>query len=155
MQALATFLREARKRANLTQQDIAGRLGVSRQAVTNWEKGKGIDYVHLLALSRLLEVDLGSALTDASPKVEGFAETPGDTGYARQQVNLVCEVDAAVLAEAKANQIDIPAVVTRALAEANLARRVTRWRDDNRDAISEANAELEQNGLWSDGLRLF
>ena len=30
-----------------------------------------------------------------------------------------------------------------------------KWRDDNREAIEEANAELGENGLWSDGLRPF
>lgn len=30
-----------------------------------------------------------------------------------------------------------------------------RWAEDNREAIEQSNAELERNGLWSDGLRLF
>lgn len=30
-----------------------------------------------------------------------------------------------------------------------------RWAEENREAIERSNAELERNGLWSDGLRLF
>lgn len=30
-----------------------------------------------------------------------------------------------------------------------------RWAEDNREAIEHSNAELERDGLWSDGLRLF
>lgn len=33
--------------------------------------------------------------------------------------------------------------------------RAKRWAEDNREAIEHSNAELERNGLWSDGLRLF
>ena len=35
------------------------------------------------------------------------------------------------------------------------AEELLRWREANREAIREANAELEQNGLWCADLRLF
>jgi DNA-binding XRE family transcriptional regulator len=47
--------REARRAAGLHQQEIAGALGVSRQAVTGWEAGKRVpSSVHALAYGRLL-----------------------------------------------------------------------------------------------------
>jgi hypothetical protein len=34
-------------------------------------------------------------------------------------------------------------------------RQYDEWRRANREAIREANEELAENGLWSEGLRLF
>lgn len=36
---LNALVREARERANLTQQELAGHLGVSERSVQNWEAG--------------------------------------------------------------------------------------------------------------------
>ncbi len=57
--------------------------------------------------------------------------------------------------EARAFGTNMSAVLERALDEEHKARRRERWRAENRDAIAEANAELAENGLWSDGLRTF
>jgi antitoxin CcdA len=40
---------------------------------------------------------------------------------------------------------------------AELARkeRWRRWREENRAAIEDNNRRIEEEGLWSDGLRLF
>lgn len=39
----------------------------------------------------------------------------------------------------------------RLRAEANAKR----WAEENREAIEQNNAQIEREGLWSDGLRLF
>jgi antitoxin CcdA len=57
--------------------------------------------------------------------------------------------------EAKAFGTNVSAVLERALEEEHREKRRERWRNENRDAIAEANRELVENGLWSDGLRLF
>lgn len=57
--------------------------------------------------------------------------------------------------EAKAYQTNVSAVLERALNEEHRARRRQEWKTANREAIREANQELAENGLWSDGIRLF
>lgn len=52
-------LREARKKAGLTQEELAERLAVSRQAVTKWESGKGLpDVENWKTLSQALNVSI-------------------------------------------------------------------------------------------------
>jgi antitoxin CcdA len=57
--------------------------------------------------------------------------------------------------EAKAYGTNVSAVLERALEAEHRERRRAEWRKANADAIREANKELAENGLWSDGLRTF
>ena len=57
--------------------------------------------------------------------------------------------------EAKAYGTNVSAVLERALEAEHRERRREEWRKANRNAIREANEELAENGLWSDGLRAF
>ena len=57
--------------------------------------------------------------------------------------------------EAKAFGTNVSAVLERALDEEHREKRRERWRAENHDAIREANEELAESGLWSDGLRQF
>jgi antitoxin CcdA len=72
---------------------------------------------------------------------------------AKRAVNVSIRAD--LIEEAKAFNTNISAVVERALEEEHRERRREKWRVDNHEAIEEANAELAENGLWSDGLRTF
>ena len=56
--------------------------------------------------------------------------------------------------EAKAYRTNVSAVLERALNDEHRARRQKEWQKANSEAIAEANKELAENGLWSDGLRL-
>jgi antitoxin CcdA len=71
----------------------------------------------------------------------------------KRAVNVSIRAD--LIEEAKAFNTNISAVVERALEEEHRERRREKWRAENREAIEEANAELAENGLWSDGLRTF
>ncbi len=71
----------------------------------------------------------------------------------KRAVNVSIRAD--LIDEAKAFKTNISAVVERALEEEHRERRREKWRAENREAIEEANAELAENGLWSDGLRTF
>ena len=71
----------------------------------------------------------------------------------KRAVNVSIRAD--LVSEAKAFGTNISAVVERALEEEHRERRRQKWRAENREAIEEANAELGENGLWSDGLRTF
>lgn len=52
---LAAEIRQVRTRLSLSQGQLAERLGVSQQTVSDWEKGKRLRQVHIaLRLGRLL-----------------------------------------------------------------------------------------------------
>jgi antitoxin CcdA len=73
------------------------------------------------------------------------------------------EIDAELLAHAEQAGLDLSDTVEHAIRRALSIRgrgpgdeeRARRWREENAEAIAFNNAEIEQNGLWSDGLRLF
>ena len=61
--AVALSLRECRERAGMTQELVAERLGVSRQAVSKWENGVADpSTANLVALAELFGVDVGDLL---------------------------------------------------------------------------------------------
>jgi antitoxin CcdA len=64
-------------------------------------------------------------------------------------------VDAGLLADARALDINVSAVLEAGLRNTLAEARRRRWLDENREALADANAFLERHGLWSDGKRLF
>ena len=68
-------LKEARKNAGLTQEQLAEKLCVSRQAVTKWETGKGLpDIENMKAISGLLNVSIDYLLSDEECDVKELRE---------------------------------------------------------------------------------
>ncbi len=62
---LGDKIRAARLEAGLAQDEMAGKLFVSRQAITKWENGKGVpDIGNLRRLARLLGVSVDYLLDD-------------------------------------------------------------------------------------------
>lgn len=62
---LGKKLKEARKQAGLSQEQLSGKLGVSRSAVAKWETDKGLpDVDNLKILARLLNVSIDYLLDD-------------------------------------------------------------------------------------------
>lgn len=60
-------IKEARKAAGMTQEQLANVLSVSRQAITKWESDKGIpDVENLKILSKALDVSIDYLLDDGS-----------------------------------------------------------------------------------------
>ena len=58
-------LKNARKSAKLTQEQLAERLGVSRQAITKWESDKGLpDIENIKLISKALDVSIDYLLDD-------------------------------------------------------------------------------------------
>ncbi|MBQ8638639.1 MAG: helix-turn-helix transcriptional regulator [Lachnospiraceae bacterium] len=63
VEKVAKNIREARIRKNMTQSNLADELGVSYQAVSNWERGNSMpDVSQYEDLCRILETDLESLL---------------------------------------------------------------------------------------------
>jgi antitoxin CcdA len=74
-------------------------------------------------------------------------------GYLKRAANL--SVNAELLDQAKALEINLSATFERALEEAVRARRREQWLAENRDAIAAYNERIERDGMFSDSLRSF
>ena len=74
-------------------------------------------------------------------------------GYPKRAANL--SVNAELLDQAKALEINLSATFERALEEEVGARRREKWLVENRDAIAAYNERIERDGMFSDGLRSF
>jgi antitoxin CcdA len=68
---------------------------------------------------------------------------------AKKPVNLLVEAD--LLADARNKKLNISAVLDGALREA-LAKR---WLEENAEASEENRKDIEKNGIWSDGRRMW
>ncbi|MBE5977731.1 MAG: helix-turn-helix domain-containing protein [Paenibacillaceae bacterium] len=73
---LNSVIREKRKEAGLTQEEMADYLGVSAPAVSKWEKGSTSPDITLLpALARLLKIDINTLLCfDTEPDKEEVSQ---------------------------------------------------------------------------------
>ena len=70
---LSEKIRSYRKQAGMSQEQLAEKLNVSRQAVTKWETGVGIpDIVNLKGLAKLFSVSLNELVEDG--KTESVSE---------------------------------------------------------------------------------
>lgn len=77
---LGEKIKTARRNAGMTQEQLAVKLMVSRQAITKWESGKGMpDIENLKQLSKLLNVTIDYLLDD---------EESIDLSVIREQINL-------------------------------------------------------------------
>ena len=61
----AENLKMLRKQAGMSQEQLAEKLGVSRQAVTKWETGAGIpDIENIMAISALFDISIDDLLSN-------------------------------------------------------------------------------------------
>lgn len=68
-------LKEARKNTGLSQEQLAEKLCVSRQAVTKWETGKGLpDVENIKAISALLNVSIDYLLSQEDSDIKEIRE---------------------------------------------------------------------------------
>lgn len=74
-------------------------------------------------------------------------------GYLKRAANL--SVNAELLDQAKALEINLSATFERALEEEVRARKREQWLAENRDAIVAYNERIERDGMFGDGLRSF
>lgn len=73
-------LKNARKAAGMTQEELALQLSVSRQAITKWESGKGLpDIENLKVLAKTLDISIDYLLDD---------DTKLDMAVIREEINL-------------------------------------------------------------------
>lgn len=61
--ALQNRVKELRKQADFTQQELSEQLGVKRETVSNWERGKNhISLANIAKLSQLFQVPIENLL---------------------------------------------------------------------------------------------
>lgn len=73
------------------------------------------------------------------------------------------EIDLALAEEAEQHGVNIGETAARAVRRALAARltpeerdeRARRWAEENRESLEHMRQDIEENGLWSDGLRTF
>jgi len=71
---IANRLVTLRKQYNLSQEDLAARLGISRQSVSRWERAEASpDTDNLIALSKIYNVSVDSLLAMDADGEENFA----------------------------------------------------------------------------------
>ena len=64
-------IKDIRKKQKITQEGLAAKLGVSRQAICMWEKGKRELKLKTLAMiAKALNIPLGQIIRDDSPEAE-------------------------------------------------------------------------------------
>ena len=62
-------LKEIRKNEGLSQEQLAGKIGVSRQAITKWETGKGLpDVENMLIIAEIFKTTLDDLLNDSNAR---------------------------------------------------------------------------------------
>ncbi len=76
-----------------------------------------------------------------------------DPGAARRPTNLSINSD--LLRQARELDINLSHTLEQSLAEAVNRKRAERWLQENREAIAQYNADVEQNGVFGEGLRSF
>jgi antitoxin CcdA len=79
--------------------------------------------------------------------------TAAETKPQKRAVNL--RVDAKMLDEAKALDINLSATLEQALATTLKAQREAKWLEENKGAIETLNAYVAKHGLWNDSFRQF
>ncbi|MFT4471538.1 helix-turn-helix domain-containing protein [Arthrobacter sulfonylureivorans] len=113
---LGEKLKAARKKAGLSQEELAKKLSVSRQAITKWENNKGIpDVENLKALSTLFDVSVDYLLSDADDLSAQIIREPIDIAQYKKSGKERGRFDAAVRAKYPSAKVIYPLTRRRKL----------------------------------------
>ncbi len=80
-------------------------------------------------------------------------QLPYDTQAPKKPTNLTINSD--LLQKAKVMNINLSATLEQALTQLLLQKEREHWLEENKQAITKYNDFIEQNGVFSDGLRSF
>ena len=84
MLLIGARIQEYRKKAGLSQEEFAEKIGVSRQAVSKWERDKAYpDLDRLVCICEILDVQVGELIYGKS----GQADGPGQAAREREIAN--------------------------------------------------------------------
>ena len=89
MLLIGSRIQEYRKKAGLNQEEFAEKMGVSRQAVSKWERDKAYpDLDRLVCICEILDVQVGELIYGKGDEPEAPEEVPGDGTSANNAVHL-------------------------------------------------------------------
>ncbi len=100
---------ELRKRKNMTQPELADEMGVSFQAVSNWERGNSMpDISKLSELAEILGTSVDDLLGKKNPVVEKIAknEEPDFGNVSREELTEAAEISKPHIVEEMAKKVD-------------------------------------------------
>jgi len=85
--SISEILKQARSDAELSQEDVAEKVGVSRQTVSSWENGKSYpDIASVIALSDAFGLSLDSLMKGDAKMIEHLEESTNVTKSNKQKV---------------------------------------------------------------------
>ena len=148
-------LRDWRMKAGLTSKILGDRCGVSEAAIRHYETG-----------ARRPRLEIAQRIEAATNGEVPAAELLGVSERRSRSKNEVAEQSASfvhdgtqpesdLLEEARSLGINAAEVGRNAVANAVKRARFDAWLDENSTALSAHSDDVRENGLWSDGLRLF
>ncbi len=139
----------ARKSSGLTQDALARRLGTSKASLSKWERD-------LLQPRRQSALRLAEWISmQPFPRRDGDPGIVGNASAGRKKIDVEVMIDPDLADKALAEGLDLNVLADKALREAISDAKAKRWQHENLGVIAAWNQELEENGLWSDGLRQF
>jgi len=138
-------LRTWRKQKNWSVSQVASLLGLGTSTITAYENGsrrprpETAQQIEVLSGGLVKAADLLGLSSDHH-------------SYVREDP---VPFDNDARAQAKALGLDPEAIADKAIAEAVKRKRFEAWIEDNKEAFAAHRKDIEENGLWSDGLRMF
>jgi len=82
----ANRLAQLRKDHNLSQEELAAKIGVSRQAISNWERGEASpDTDNLILLANIYGITIDEILTGNPPKVDTMPDASPSQSSTHEQ----------------------------------------------------------------------
>ncbi len=104
-------IKENRKKAGLSQEQLAEKLCVSRQAITKWEADRGLpDVANLQSIAKLFGVSVDALLDDGETAVGTVVREPIDLKQYQKTGKARSRADAAVRAKYPAAKVIQPLV---------------------------------------------
>jgi len=96
--SIGEVLKQARSEAGLSQEDVAEKVGVSRQTVSSWENGKSYpDIASVIALSDAYGVSLDSLMKGDAKMIEHLEESTNVTKSNKQKAASIISIGIAFI----------------------------------------------------------
>jgi antitoxin CcdA len=152
-------IKAAREKRGLTQKQLAKLLGVTHSAISHWELGRtevapasAKNLARWLSAGTASDVGLGVSEEKSSQSLQISRDI-----HAWRAATQPFEIHVSQKLKESATELelDLKALFETVGTEAVRDALAQEWRRRNADAIRHNNEELERNGLWSDGYRLF
>lgn len=138
-------LREWRKQKKWSVSQVADLVGVGVSTITAYENGSRRprpETAHQIEIVSGGAVSASQLLGLSGKDSKSLREdsAPFDDDIHRQALDLGLDPDA---------------IASKAVADAVKRKRFEAWIEENKDAFAAHRKDLEENGLWSDGFRMF